>query len=56
MTGAMAGADQSLRSVLGVLERAGELVRVAAPVSPRFELSAMLAAADDGPALLFEQV
>jgi UbiD family decarboxylase len=49
-------ADQSLRSVLAGFERAGELRRIAEPVSPRFELSAMLAAGDGGPALLFESV
>ena len=48
--------DQSLRTVLADLEQAGELRRIAEPVSPRFELSAMLAAADRGPALLFESV
>jgi len=49
-------ADQSLRSVLAALERAGELRRIAEPVSARFELSAMLAIGDRGPALLFESV
>ncbi|HEX5195248.1 MAG TPA: UbiD family decarboxylase [Solirubrobacteraceae bacterium] len=49
-------ADQSLRVVLAALERDGELRRVAEPVSPRFELSAMLSAGDGGPALLFESV
>jgi UbiD family decarboxylase len=48
--------DQSLRTVLADLERAGELRRIAEPVSPRFELSAMLVAGDPGPALLFESV
>jgi 4-hydroxy-3-polyprenylbenzoate decarboxylase len=48
--------DQSLRTVLADLEQAGELRRIAEPVSPRFELSAMLAAGDRGPALLFESV
>src|SRR6201986_3256416 len=48
--------DQSLRTVLADLERAGELRRIAEPVSPRFELSAMLVAGDLGPALLFESV
>ncbi|MHB1568639.1 MAG: UbiD family decarboxylase domain-containing protein, partial [Solirubrobacteraceae bacterium] len=52
----MPDADQSLRSALAVLERDGELVRVTEPVSPRYELSALLASVDDGPALLFEQV
>ena len=48
--------DQSLRGFLERLERDGGLRRVVAPVSPRFELSAMLACEDDGPALLFESV
>ena len=52
----MPAADQSLRSVLAVLERDGQLVRLAEPVSLRYELSALLASVDDGPALLFEQV
>jgi len=48
--------DQSLRGFLEALERDGELRRVAGPVSPRFELSAILAGEDAGPALLFESV
>jgi len=48
--------DQSLRGFLEALERDGELRRVAGPVSARFELSALLACEDDGPALLFESV
>jgi 4-hydroxy-3-polyprenylbenzoate decarboxylase len=48
--------DQSLRGFLAELEHAGELYRVRDPVSLRYELSALLAAADRGPALLFEQV
>jgi 4-hydroxy-3-polyprenylbenzoate decarboxylase len=48
--------DQSLRGFLGELERRGELRRISEPVSPRFELSALLAASDGGPALLFERV
>lgn len=52
----MPATDQSLRSVLVELERTGELIRIARPVSLRYELSALLAAADDGPALLFESV
>jgi 2,5-furandicarboxylate decarboxylase 1 len=48
--------DQSLRGVLDRLEQAGELRRIAEPVSLRYELSALLAAADDGPALLFEDI
>jgi 2,5-furandicarboxylate decarboxylase 1 len=49
-------ADQSLRSVLAALEDAGQLQRISDPVSLRYELSAMLAASDGGPALLFESV
>jgi 2,5-furandicarboxylate decarboxylase 1 len=48
--------DQSLRGVLAQLEAAGELIRISAPVSLQYELSGLLAAADDGPALLFEHV
>jgi 2,5-furandicarboxylate decarboxylase 1 len=48
--------DQSLRSVLAAFEDAGELQRISEPVSLRYELSAMLAASDGGPALLFESV
>ncbi len=48
--------DQSLRGFLDELERSGELRRISAPVSLRYELSAMLAAGDAGPALLFEHV
>ena len=48
--------DQSLRGFLEALERDGELRRVAGPVSARFELSALLACEDGGPALLFESV
>jgi UbiD family decarboxylase len=48
--------DQSLRGFLNQLERIGELRRIAEPVSLQYELSAMLAAADAGPALLFERV
>jgi 2,5-furandicarboxylate decarboxylase 1 len=47
-------ADQSLRSVLVAFEDAGQLQRISEPVSLRYELSAMLAASDGGPALLFE--
>jgi 4-hydroxy-3-polyprenylbenzoate decarboxylase len=49
-------ADQSLRSVLAAFEGAGQLRRISEPVSLRYELSAMLAASDGGPALLFESV
>lgn len=48
--------DQSLRGTLVTLEREGELRRVDGPVSLRHELSALLAAGDDGPALLFGDV
>jgi 4-hydroxy-3-polyprenylbenzoate decarboxylase len=48
--------DQSLRGFLDELERTGELRRITEPVSPRFEISALLAAGDRGPALLFERV
>jgi 2,5-furandicarboxylate decarboxylase 1 len=48
--------DQSLRSVLAAFEAAGQLRRISEPVSLRYELSAMLAASDGGPALLFESV
>jgi 2,5-furandicarboxylate decarboxylase 1 len=50
------GADQSLRGFLDRLERAGELRRIAQTVAPRFEISALLAAGDDGPALRFDSV
>ncbi|MGO9820227.1 MAG: UbiD family decarboxylase [Solirubrobacteraceae bacterium] len=48
--------DQSLRGFLDQLERIGELRRISEPVSLQYELSAMLATADAGPALLFERV
>ncbi len=48
--------DQSLRGFLDELERIGELRRISEPVSLQYELSALLAAADAGPALLFERV
>src|SRR5579871_3169758 len=52
-----AAVDQSLRGFLDVLERRGELRRIEEPVAARFELSALLAAADaGGPALRFERV
>ncbi len=47
---------QSLRAALALIDAAGELTRIAAPVDPRFELSACLAAAPAGQALLFERV
>jgi UbiD family decarboxylase len=49
-------ADQSLRGYLERLERLGELRRIADPVPLRYELSALLIAADDGPALRFDAV
>jgi 2,5-furandicarboxylate decarboxylase 1 len=55
-TGGVSRTDQSLRGFLDRLEQRGELVRIAEPVSLRYELSALLAAADEGPALLFERV
>ena len=48
--------DQSLRGFMSALEGAGELRRIAEPVALRYELSALLAASDHGPALLFESV
>ncbi len=48
--------DQSLRGFVEALERAGELRRISAPVSTRYEISALLAASDAGPALMFEHV
>jgi 2,5-furandicarboxylate decarboxylase 1 len=47
---------QSIRPFLTELEAAGELLRIAKPVDPYFELSAFLSAADAGPALLFDSV
>lgn len=47
--------DQSIRPFVRSLEAAGQLLRIDAPVDPKFEVSAFLSAADAGPALLFEQ-
>jgi UbiD family decarboxylase len=47
---------QSIRPFLTELEAAGDLLRIAKPVDPHFELSAFLSAADAGPAVLFESV
>jgi 4-hydroxy-3-polyprenylbenzoate decarboxylase len=47
---------QSLRSTLGALEERGDLIRLATPVDPRFEISACLETDPEGPALLFESV
>ena len=48
--------DQSMRGFLASLDRNGALHRVTRPVDPRFELGAVLALRDRGPALLFENV
>jgi 4-hydroxy-3-polyprenylbenzoate decarboxylase len=47
-----------MRGFLAVLEEAGELTRVARPVSTRFEIAAGIRKMGDtgGPALLFENV
>jgi 4-hydroxy-3-polyprenylbenzoate decarboxylase len=47
---------QSIRPFLTELEAAGDLLRIAKPIDPYFELSAFLSAADAGPALLFDSV
>jgi len=47
---------QSIRPFLTELEASGDLLRIAKPVDPHFELSAFLSAADAGPAVLFESV
>ena len=48
--------DQSMRGFLAALDAAGELHRVTRKVDPKFELGAVLALKDRGPALLFENV
>jgi UbiD family decarboxylase len=48
--------DQSMRGFLSALEAAGELHRVTRNVDPKFELGAVMALKDRGPALLFENV
>lgn len=48
--------DQSMRGFMSLLEQRGDLHRVTRPVDPRFELGAVLALRDRGPALLFENV
>jgi 2,5-furandicarboxylate decarboxylase 1 len=48
--------DQSMRGFMSLLEQRGDLQRVTRPVDPRFELGAVLALRDRGPALLFENV
>jgi 2,5-furandicarboxylate decarboxylase 1 len=47
---------QSLRAFIAELESAGRLLRIGEPVDRRFEISAVLDAAWDGPAVLFEKV
>jgi UbiD family decarboxylase len=54
MTGARA-TDQGMRGFLSALERAWELHRVQRPVDPKFEIAAVLALRERGPAQLFEQ-
>jgi UbiD family decarboxylase len=48
--------DQSMRGFVAALEVAGELHRVTRSVDAKFELGAVLALKDRGPALLFEKV
>lgn len=48
--------EQSIRPFLEQLERAGELLRIAQPVDPRYEISAFLSATNAGPAVVFENV
>jgi UbiD family decarboxylase len=48
--------DQSMRGFLNAIEAAGELHRVTRSVDAKFELGAVLALKDRGPALLFEKV
>lgn len=47
---------QSLRHFLARLEAAGQLLRIGEPVDRRFEISALLNEAWDGPAVLLEKV
>jgi 2,5-furandicarboxylate decarboxylase 1 len=47
---------QSLRAFIAELEGAGRLLRIGEPVDRRFEISAVLEEAWDGPAVLFEKV
>lgn len=47
--------SQSLRGFLARLEAEGELRRIVEPIDPKFEVSACLTEAWDGPALLFEK-
>lgn len=52
----MAETSQGFRSFVERLEAAGQLRRVAKPVDPRFEVSALLSLRDAGPAQLFQSV
>jgi 4-hydroxy-3-polyprenylbenzoate decarboxylase len=47
---------QSLRAYLADLAASGDLAHIAEPVSPHFELSALLSVADGGKALVFDKV
>jgi 4-hydroxy-3-polyprenylbenzoate decarboxylase len=47
--------DQSIRPFLSALDAEGQLLRIGKPVDIAFEVSALLSAADAGPALLFEE-
>jgi 2,5-furandicarboxylate decarboxylase 1 len=47
--------DQSMRAFLSRLEMSGALHRVKRPTDPKFEIGAVLALRDRGPAILFEQ-
>jgi len=49
-------ADQSMRTYLGGLARAGELIEVAGSVGARFELAGVLALLDRGPAVRMNAV
>lgn len=44
-----------MRALIAALDATGELHRVTRPVDPQFELGAVLALRDRGPAMLFEQ-
>ncbi len=46
----------SLRSFLGEMEKAGEVIHVKDRISPRFEVSSVMKAFDGGPILFFENV
>ena len=49
-------APPDLRGYLSAIERAGQVKRVARPVSTRYEIAGVTALADGGPAILFENV